>query len=473
MLAFAACMLVLSFMMTFNVLLGEYDLGTRSSSGRHKSLQSLRKNRNDMQQSLQDFAQPNDKKEFVRYSERHQSNEEKLQATQKLLDKKRNELKRLQMQDLLEEPNRNSLRDTWQTFRDNQITVKDENGVRIGYRPTVERRRRYPKILFFLHIHKSAGSTFCRQAYLNRMAANYKQNCNVQADQRCCGQKDTVQAQIDYANQTHYDLVASEQEMYDSMAPESYDYIVSLRDSQRRYCSHWNHLLMEAKKNREHELELLEKHEHHYPLAEAAMEWAQESIRGRNGESNVIAAQEDPIHWNYTVRDYNGIIYPVGNYTKWLQGQPDNYNVRMICGVKCSRIPKYQLSHDVFRYTIDRLAKFAHIIFVEDMEASFARFAKAYGWQYNVATTGQRRMNAFELTEVLETHTEGWDPFMSVLDDALYELAQRKYEEATDKELLKMIDDVEFANKDMVEEYFTEGPKKGCSNECCGICSKW
>jgi hypothetical protein len=231
-------------------------------------------------------------------------------------------------------------------------------------------------------------------------------------------------------------------------------------------------------KNRQHELELLQRHEQHaYPLAETAVEWVQQTIQGRGSDGNqhLQAALEDPIHWNYTIRDYSGTVYPVGNFTKWYYGQPDNYNVRMICGVRCTHIAKYRLSRELFRYALQRLTDFAHVIFVEDMEASFAAFARHYGWQYNVAAAHHgQRLNATDLTSALQQQHSDWDPYMSVLDDALYEFAQRKYLGATKEDLKALMKKgVEFANQALVDEYFEKGPGRDCPNECCGVCSKW
>ncbi|KAG7349381.1 hypothetical protein IV203_011978 [Nitzschia inconspicua] len=469
----ASFILALSFTISLQILFEEHKQ-SGGLLGQRGSLQSLRSNRNVKQQSLNEFTKKNSNKHkgIVRYSQRYQTNQDKRKTTEKLLDEKL--LQRKEQQSIQDQ--RNKLQEKWLAFQNPEdISNYHENGIRFGYRLMSERKRRYPKILYFLHIHKSAGSTFCRQAYLNRISANYKRNCNVQSDQRCCGHNDTLEAQREYANTTYYDLVASEQEMYDSMAPDSYDYIVSLRDSKRRYYSHWNHLVIVAQQNRQHELKQLEKSDgHRYPLSESAFKSMQEPVQGRSGDDNIQAPKEDLVHWNYTIRDYNGTIYPVGNFTKWYQAQPDNYNVRMICGVRCNHVPKYQLSRDLFRYALQRLAKFAHIIFVEDMEASFARFATVYGWQYNVATAHHgQHLNSTDLTKTLETGSINWDPYMSVLDDSLYEFAQRKYAGAGNAELMEIIDADEFANREALEEYFAQGPKRGCTNECCGPCSKW
>ena len=99
-----------------------------------------------------------------------------------------------------------------------------------GRRP--DRNTHYPKIIYVLHLHKAAGTYVCHQAYLNQVAVNYRQNCNVQADQQCCRRSTTTMSNsntsatnsvsartleaemIAYAQTSTYELVASEKELY-------------------------------------------------------------------------------------------------------------------------------------------------------------------------------------------------------------------------------------------------------------------
>ena len=105
------------------------------------------------------------------------------------------------------------------------------------------RHRQFPdrKLVYLLHIHKSGGTTMCQLAKFNQLSTS-ETNCNVQRDQRCCGQNDTLSAQTAFAREAPYDLVASEGRMYEGMDVESYQYIVVLRKSQERYFSHWKHV---------------------------------------------------------------------------------------------------------------------------------------------------------------------------------------------------------------------------------------
>jgi hypothetical protein len=301
-------------------------------------------------------------------------------------------------------------------------------------------REKYPNVLYFVHIHKSAGSLICHLAGKNGVHASVHSNCNVQSDQRCCGKEDTLEAQLTYAKETTYDLVAIEREMYDSLAPESYDYIASIRNSKARYHSHWSHLRRLV------------------PVGGTQ--------RGGFGTADWIVG-------NITVESGTGPEYgtknlaegedPLGSFQEWAKGQPDNWNTRIFCGPKCRWRPKYQITPQLFNDTLARLAKFSHFIFVEDIENSFNQLAAAYGWRHY--TKGfQRNVGKDKGTNLQD---EAWDPLMSPLDDALYEFARRKFRNDTEHLWDR------FTNQEQVDRYFAEGPKYGCPDACCGKCAAY
>jgi len=551
-------------------------------------------------------------------------------------------------------------------------------------------------MIYFLHIHKSAGSFVCKQAFRNQLAADYKRNCNVRDDQRCCssengsGKKprvrvageerdrdhhatndhdhdhdhpttstthhhneteddaarasssstsfsDTFSArrQIAFARTAPYDLVAAEKELPEILLPDHYDYVVSLRNSRDRYASHWNHLMRAAvavavpapnepqrnkrqrkQQRRQQQLQLQQRRQRaitrgkrrqrrhndndndNYSLDETKNEWSlsnflswtqkflplqpqnQRIIAEYNDnnddndndnnykmDSVVVAAAnsntsnatndatprfwphnrripydpDDPGHYRWMVRHpADGSFHPVGNYTKWVQGQPDNYNLRMICGTRCATVPKYRIPKDLFEHALERLwVDFSHLLFVEDMEESFGRFAHAYGWKTTTnhndtstgtgTGTGHRHSNSKTpshphkstptnpFVSSINTNananananatSEWWDPYVSVLDDALYEFAKRKHRFASANHTANIgIDNNNdndnairknssssssrtttttttrpvwnkeykpFENQALVDEYFREGPSRNCTNPCCGYCSKW
>jgi hypothetical protein len=268
------------------------------------------------------------------------------------------------------------------------------------------------------------------------MIANFENICNVQKDQRCCGGEDSIEAQVQFAKSTNYTFVAVEKEMYDAMTTDYYHYVVILRDSKSRYKSHWKHLVSNANT---------------YSTFESKKDM-------------------DMVHNLYMI-PMHGVRYSVGNMTKWCQNQPDNYNVRMICGSKCLEIPKYQITPDLFEYTLQRLEKFSHVMFLEDMERSFDIFAKHMGWKtpvnaselhQNAKVDNQAKLSRLPLEKA-------WDPFMSVLDDALYDHARRKYQELPKENVLVGPG----ADHELVNDYFQHGHERNCQNPCCGECSIW
>lgn len=178
------------------------------------------------------------------------------------------------------------------------------------------------KIMFLLHLHKSGGSTMCRIAAANGEIAKTHNNCNVQQDQRCCG-GDTLEAHEAFAKTTKYTFVANERHMYEAMDRAHFEYVVVLRDSRARYYSHWRHVRRTAK-----------------------------------------------IH--------------VEPFTEWLLGQPDNWNLRQLCGTRCMNVPKFQLTHDHVSYARERLARFDHVLRMDMPGYNFTRdvetLARSRGW---------------------------------------------------------------------------------------------
>lgn len=317
----------------------------------------------------------------------------------------------------------------------------------INGKKTIVHNKLYNRTLLFVHIHKSAGSLVCDYAFRNDVSCSAQQNCNVQRDQHCCGEQDSVQAQISYAKRTPYDFVAVEREMYDSMAPEYYDYIVSLRKSKERYFSHWRHLRRLMPKIGNSKWRLVNG-------GAGNSEWLVNVTKGSYNEARV----------QRTNTILNGSD-PLGNFSVWSQGQPDNWNTRIICGPKCMDQAKFQISKDIFKYALERLSKFRHIIFVEDLKNSFDQFAKSYGWKphnpkkvKNVDAKSKKHG---------EAKKHEWNPLMSALDDALYEFALRMFRNDTEH-LWEP-----FTSQKQVDEYFEHGPKYGCENGCCGKCSAY
>jgi hypothetical protein len=287
-------------------------------------------------------------------------------------------------------------------------------------------RRKDSKVIYYLHIHKAGGSTMCKQAAKQKLSVNMVANCNVQKDQHCCGKEDSLEAQIRYANETMFDFVACEKEMYDNMATDYYDYAVTLRDSATRYVSHWKHIRRLKVKD--------------------------------------------------TLKD-KGQHFLVGNFSSWWEFQPDNFITRMICGSKCLDRPKFQITPQLFQYTLQRLSLFSHVLFLEDMEASYATFARAVGWNTGVKVghenRGTSKNNTKTIPENMTDNNLRYDPFMTALDDALYAFARERYDGNYTNHSNTSLLVKEYANSADVQDYFRDGKDRNCKDPCCGECSKW
>lgn len=358
-----------------------------------------------------------------------------------------------------------------QSMRDNETSYQSSNMPRhkVEYstlsngKRTILPQRQYKNVIYFVHIHKSAGSFLCKQAYQNRMSAPYENNCNAQEDQYCCG-KDSVGGLIDFANATHFDFVATERELYDSMAPEALDYVVSLRQSKARYYSHFLHAVRHLQKGKQRDttdvdsLWLWSAYPYDsnsnvdHPMKKIQQEQARDRIRRQQKKRLKEQAKNNT--------PYN----PLQDFKTWSAGQPDNWNVRIICGRRCKSRAKFQITNELFRFTLERLAKFRHILFVEDMVDSFNTFATSYRWKPITKDDGARIKRNYTTIEVQQAE---WNPMMSALDDALYEFAQRKDTDENNK-----VWDT-FSNQAEIDRYFTMGPREGCIDLCCGHCTPY
>ena len=238
----------------------------------------------------------------------------------------------------------------------------------------------------------------CSFAKKNGMTANYARNCNVQGDWHCCGNADTLEAQHNFATTTNFSFVSSESYMYKAMDHQGFYYAVVLRHSRERYMSH-------------------------YQRVARASAW-----------------------WPFT--------HP-GTFETWWTYQPDNWNFRMICGSDCANTPKYQISRKQWDETLRRLKSFDSIIFLENFTATFQLFANKVGWT-NVSSRSEENVASYEREEIPMA------PFMTALDDALYEYAQQ---------LMSGSRELGITTGSAIESYFAQGSLQGCTNQCCGNCS--
>lgn len=208
------------------------------------------------------------------------------------------------------------------------------------------------KKIYFLHLHKSGGTSVCSAALANGLNVN-RHNCNVQADQRCCG-GETVAEQQQFARKTTYDFVACESYMYAEMDLQYYTYVTVLRSSMARYMSHYNHVM-----------------------------------RARQTES----------------------------FDAWLSGQPDNWNVRHICGTRCMHVPKFALSSEDFHFAARRLSQFSHILFFDTLRESSSVMADKLKWKRLTLQHHQKSPKPYTYPHA------NWTS-MTCLDDLLYQKAK-------------------------------------------------
>lgn len=229
------------------------------------------------------------------------------------------------------------------------------------------------RIIYFVHIHKSGGTTLCAAARANNALSNYEHNClakksTVNADEtsnaslhkqkndpRCCG-GDSLHQHYEYARRTHYTFLSNEWPMLDTMDVLDYRYVLVLRNSWSRYKSHYKY------------------------------------DKGKNLKS-------------------------------WLGTQPDNFNLRMICGQACLKRPKFHLTLQDLDYTVARLQLFDSIILLEDFNRTYTQFASKVGWKRwpgirNVHHQEKQKRPTVSKEES-ETHAS-----MTALDNALYEVAE-------------------------------------------------
>ena len=163
-------------------------------------------------------------------------------------------------------------------------------------------------------------------------------------------------------------------------------------------------------------------------------------------------------HWQHVYRNNPSATK---TFSSWHRLQPDNWNTRKICGTDCQNIPKYGISRQIFEQTVDRLQRFDHVLFLEDFNRSYTAFARHVHWSHMPVFTKPVRNITYPVEETL------WDPFMSVLDDALYEIAKQRFQGQDNPRLPPKLEQG-------LDEYFQKGPMHSCQNPCCGpVCSQY
>lgn len=240
-------------------------------------------------------------------------------------------------------------KDSWAAKTAGVLSSKDDTEIELDCHLFENDHR----ILYFLHIHKSGGSTMCSAARANHYFGNYADNCNT--PRRCCGT--TQQSHEAFAESTNFRFVANEWPMIEIMDTTHFRYIITLRDSLSRYVSDHGHY-----------------------------------------------------------RQFHD-----DSFEDWIQGQPDNLIVRMVCGDRCLQRPKFRLTVADLLYTIDRLHRFDDILLLEDFDYTFHRFASRVGWSFQPGkkNPGKPGLKQPELPQVDSRYT--------ALDNVVYASARSRF----------------------------------------------
>jgi len=298
------------------------------------------------------------------------------------------------------------------------------------------------RIVYFLHVHKAGGTTLCSAARANLVYANYLDDCNVASLKRCCG-GNTTEKHRQFYETSPFQFVGNEWPMYDVVDTERYRYVVTLRDSVSRYRSHYKHDLKISN------------------------------------------------------------LKKVGQFPNWMKAQPDNFNLRMVCGDRCLQRARFQLTRGDLDYTVEKLRDdFDSIILMEDFNFTYTKFASKLGWttwpgQKNQKKGGGTRRSSRSLVGEGEEEDEedgnGNDKAEDVvidfryaaLDDYVYEKSKefaykgdddRLRERRADQEAMRKLEDAvsryfEQAETDRIENDAKEAddPTK-CITPCCRKC---
>jgi len=224
---------------------------------------------------------------------------------------------------------------------------------------TMSTRSKRKKILYFLHIHKSGGSTMCEWAKRNGQRVP-PHNCAIDTGKPCCG-GESNEEQRQFAEISQYTFIENENYMFSDMNMDFYHYVTTLRNSFERYVSHYEHICR-----------------------------------------------------------VNGII---DTFDNWMKGQPDNWITRHVCGTSCSQVAKYGLTLQHFMRAYTHLQNFSDILFLETWKDSSSIFAKRHGW-----SNGQRIHS--NKAPFLHAHDHSVHRNMTVLDDALYNYAFRRFSDS-------------------------------------------
>lgn len=204
----------------------------------------------------------------------------------------------------------------------------------------------------------------CNNAKLNKMTSNFFSNCNVQPNQWCCGKSDTAKEQYMYAKKTTNTFVANERYMTSHFLHAQYTYVVILRDSMKRYASHYNH------------------------------------------------------------------ANPPTSFSEWLEGQPDNWITRHLCGMTCKNITKFALKPNHLLLAKKHLDQFDHVLILNStFSAQVLNLNNHLKWEHvNLKAFNRRKYSAEQLIKLVPTKKRF---LMTALDNVILTNDKRSWSKLT------------------------------------------
>jgi len=207
------------------------------------------------------------------------------------------------------------------------------------------------QVFYFLHLHKSAGTSICNLAKVNKERFATNTLCSDPALRS--GKVDTVAQQADYAeglkNRCPFggcNLVANEGLMALAMNWAVFWFATSLREPRARLASHFDH------------------HNRHLQ--------AQHRGTAKRRPSKTIPGMPEPL--------------PAGSENggetllNWINHVPDNWMTRQICGRYCFGVPRGQLNISHVTRARDMLENFDAVLVVEALDESISLLKHALGW---------------------------------------------------------------------------------------------
>ena len=154
------------------------------------------------------------------------------------------------------------------------------------------------------------------------------------------------------------------------------------------------------------------------------------------------------------------------HFDNWMATQPDNYNLRMICGTRCLYRPKYQLTREDLVFSLERLKEFDSILLLEFFNYTYGIFASKVGWKMYAGrkTEGSLSGSSKQLPPM--------ESYMHVLDDITYGLAKAiVYREDTTN-----VTDHLARHESTLTDYFDNAPKTftmPCGTSRCKFIGAW